>query len=61
MKQAIIGFSLYTLVTEPRHTLYFKMFDLSLRMIEHTFLTIQLLTIVGSIGALTKDLKNYEN
>jgi hypothetical protein len=57
MRMAIIGFSLYTLVTEPRNTLFFKVFDLWLRVIEHTFLTIQLFTIVGSIGALTKTLE----
>jgi hypothetical protein len=52
MRMAIIGYSLYVLVTEPRNTLTFKMFDWSLRTIELFFTTIQMIIVVNSIRKL---------
>jgi len=58
MRMAIIGFSLYILVTEPRNTLYFKIFIFWLRIIERTLFTIQLYALVNSLNASLKNIKN---
>ncbi len=44
MKQAIVGYSLYFLVVEPRNTLHFKLFDKCLTLIEIHFSLMQVFT-----------------
>ncbi len=54
MKQAIIGYSLYTLVTEPRNTLHFKMFDLCLSLVETHYALTQCFRILKEVNTLIK-------
>lgn len=54
MKTTIIAYSLFILVTEPRNTLFFKLFNITLTQIELIFTMVSLFSITTYLNKATK-------